>query len=115
MECKGPQGILRILFTQYGGEPKSHTINYYFSSNLSSFEMQSSIEKQYGVTISALTPAGPIIVYRWDLDPRRGVADGIAVFLAAPKSGSEYVLRLTDNDLMMKDYELRPKAAGPKF
>lgn len=118
MECVGSDGILRVQFTQNSGPPKSYSIIYYFRSSMDAFDIQKSIETQYGVSLPYSNGAGPMTVYYWQTDTGLNSEKGIGIFLAAPKSGMDYVLRLTDHDLMMSDYDLRPKPPkppGPKF
>lgn len=115
MECKGEDGFLRVQFTSYGGNPKSYSIIYYFTYYLNSFELQSSIETQYALSTPYPSLYGPITIYFWQTEKGLSPTKGVGLFLAAPRSGRDYVLRLTDHDLMMNDYNLRPKPIGPKF
>jgi hypothetical protein len=102
LECIGPDGIVRIQLTQYSGVPKAHSIIYYFKSNLNYFEIQASISNQYGVNgPNSTVPAGPMTIYMWKLKGTAGTASGIDLFLAASTKGSDYVLRLVDEDLMI--------------
>ena len=115
MECMGQDGVLRVQFTQNSGTPKSYSIVYYFRSSMNPFDIRTSIETQYGVSIPSPVSAGPMTVYIWQTEKGLSPTKGISIFLAAPNSGMDYILRLTDHDLMMSDYDARPKPAGPKF
>jgi hypothetical protein len=120
MECKGSDGILRVQFTVYEENPKSYSIIYYFTSSLNYIAVQSSIETQYALSNPSFS-ADPIFsksatdfsrIYSWQTETRPSPTMGIGLFLATPKSGRDYVLRLTDHDLMMNDYNLRPEPVG---
>ncbi len=81
MECKGPDGILRVQFTKYGGAPKSYSIIYYFISALDPSDVRSSIETQYGLANPKPPSASSVTVYSWQIIDR-GPARGVDLFLA---------------------------------
>jgi hypothetical protein len=103
MECKGSNGILRVRFTRYGEDPKSYSIIYYFTSSMNYVSVQSYIETQYELSNPSFS-TDPIF--------SRSATDFSRIYSWQTETGRDYVLRLTDHDLMMNDYNLRPKPVG---